>query len=91
MAEFFTYAVDRRLTPFWLPFGLRPGRDGVTLTDDGNFLARFGFLRGRLIPYGVGLSLRDEVVTLASRSFAVRRAIDVGRDQSATISHRPVR
>src|ERR1019366_6363529 len=45
MAEFFTYAVDRRLTPFWLPFGLRPGRDGVTLTDDGNFLARFGFLR----------------------------------------------
>ena len=33
MAEFFTYAVDRRLAPFWLPFGLRPGRDGVTLTE----------------------------------------------------------
>jgi hypothetical protein len=45
MAEFFTYAVDRRLAPFWLPFGLHPGRDGVTLTDDGTFLARFGFIR----------------------------------------------
>jgi len=45
MAEFFTYAVDRRLAPFWLPFGLRPGRDGVTLTDNGIFLARFGLLR----------------------------------------------
>ena len=45
MAEFFTFAVDKRLAPFWLPFGFRPGRDGVTITDDGNFLARFGFLR----------------------------------------------
>jgi hypothetical protein len=45
MAEFFTYSVDRRLAPFWLPFGLHPSRDGVTLTDDGLFLARFGFLR----------------------------------------------
>jgi len=45
MAEFFSYAVDRRLAPFWLPFGVRPDRDGVTLTDDGKFLARFGFLR----------------------------------------------
>ena len=33
MAEFFSYAVDKRLAPFWLPFGLRPGRDGVTITD----------------------------------------------------------
>jgi hypothetical protein len=45
MAEFFTYAVDKRLAPFWLPFGLRPGRDGVTITDAGTFLATFGFLK----------------------------------------------
>ena len=45
MTEFFTFAVDKRLAPFWLPFGFRPGRDGVTVTDDGIFLARFGFLR----------------------------------------------
>jgi hypothetical protein len=45
MPEFFAYAVDKRLAPFWLPFGLRPGRDGVTLTDEGTFVATFGFLR----------------------------------------------
>jgi hypothetical protein len=45
MAEFFSYAVDKRLAPFWLPFGLRPGRDGVTITDAGTFLATFGFLK----------------------------------------------
>ena len=45
MAEFYSYAVDKRLAPFWLPFGLRPGRDGVTITDGGTFLATFGFLK----------------------------------------------
>ena len=25
MAEFFAYAVDRRLAPFWLPFGIFTG------------------------------------------------------------------
>ena len=45
MAEFFTYAVDRRLAPFWLPFGVRPSKDGVTITDDGTFRATFGFFR----------------------------------------------
>jgi hypothetical protein len=44
MSDFFPYAVDLRLAPFWLPFGLRPGRDGVTVTD-GTFRATFGFLR----------------------------------------------
>jgi hypothetical protein len=29
----------------WLPFGARPGRDGVTLTGDGRFRATFGGLR----------------------------------------------
>ena len=24
MAEFFPFAVDKRLAPFWLPFGFRP-------------------------------------------------------------------
>jgi hypothetical protein len=45
MAEFFPYAVDMRLIPFWLPFGLRPSRDGVTITDDGTFRATYGFFR----------------------------------------------
>jgi hypothetical protein len=45
MAEFFAFAVDKRLAPFWLPFGLRPGKDGVTITDTGTFLATFGFLK----------------------------------------------
>ena len=44
MAEFFPFAVDFRLAPFWLPFGLHPGRDGVTVTDQ-TFLATFGFLK----------------------------------------------
>jgi len=42
MAEFFAYAVDNRLSPFWLPYGLRPSKDGVTITDDGTFRATFG-------------------------------------------------
>jgi hypothetical protein len=45
VAEFFAYAVDRRLAPFWLPFGLRPSKDGVTITDDGRFRATFGLVR----------------------------------------------
>jgi hypothetical protein len=45
MAEFFAYAVDKRLALFWLPFGLRPSKDGVTITDDGTFRATFGFLK----------------------------------------------
>ncbi len=44
MAEFFAFAVDIRLAPFWLPYGVRPGRDGVTVTDD-TFRATFGFLK----------------------------------------------
>jgi hypothetical protein len=45
MAEFFAYAVDKRLALFWLPFGLRPSKDGITITDAGTFLATYGFLR----------------------------------------------
>jgi hypothetical protein len=45
MAEFFAYAVDNRLSPFWLPYGLRPSKDGVTITDDRTFRATYGFVR----------------------------------------------
>jgi hypothetical protein len=45
VAEFFRYGVDKRLTLFWLPFGVRPSRDGVTITDDGTFRATFGVLK----------------------------------------------
>ena len=47
VTETFPYATDLRLVPFWGPFGVRPGKDGVTLTDDGRFVATFGFLRSR--------------------------------------------
>ena len=45
MAEFFALAVDKWLAAFWLPFGVRAGKDGVTITDAGTFLATFGFLK----------------------------------------------
>jgi hypothetical protein len=41
----FPYRFDARFAPMWLlPFGARPGRDGVTLTAAGRFRATFGFL-----------------------------------------------
>ena len=45
MDQIYPYATDLRLVPFWGPFGVRPGKDGVTLTDDGRFVATFGLLR----------------------------------------------
>jgi hypothetical protein len=45
MADFFKFEVDKRLVPFWLPFGLNPFTDGVTITDDGRFVAKFGFVK----------------------------------------------
>ena len=45
MTEFYRYSFDRRLIAFWGPFGVRPSRDGVTLTDDGRLRATFGFLK----------------------------------------------
>jgi hypothetical protein len=41
----FRYAIDKRFVFLWGPFALQPWRDGVTLTDDGRFVATFGFLR----------------------------------------------
>jgi hypothetical protein len=42
----FAYDVDRTLRAFWLPFGFRPERDNVTVTDD-EFSASFGRFRVR--------------------------------------------
>jgi hypothetical protein len=45
MNRLFIYAIDVRLAPMWIVFGVRPSKDGVTITDDGLFKAVFGFLR----------------------------------------------
>jgi hypothetical protein len=45
VSEVFRYAIDKKLAPMWLPFGVRPSKDGVTLTDTGRFVATYGFLR----------------------------------------------
>ena len=41
---FFPYRFDLRYAPLWAPLAAWPGRDGVTLTDDG-FRATFGVLK----------------------------------------------
>jgi hypothetical protein len=45
MAAVFKYEVDKKFIPLWAPMGLRPSKDGVTITDDGRFVATFGFVR----------------------------------------------
>jgi hypothetical protein len=45
VSEFFPYHYDRRFLPIWLGSGALPWRDGVTITDDGRFVATFGVLR----------------------------------------------
>ena len=45
MNQFFPYKVDMKFAPIWLPFGVRPSKDGVTITAEGLFKATFGFLR----------------------------------------------
>ena len=45
MTTTFPYDTDLRLVPFWGVFGVRSGKDGVTLTDDDRFVATFGWLR----------------------------------------------
>jgi len=86
MAEFFAYALDVRLAPFWLPYGLRPWRDGVTLTDE-TFRATFGLIklqtpRGNIdeahvtrdyrwwTAAGVRLSLADDGLTFGTNRSA---------------------
>lgn len=41
---FFPYRFDARYAPLWVPLAAWPGRDGVTLTEDG-FRATFGVLK----------------------------------------------
>lgn len=45
MSEFYPYQFDRRFLPMWLGAGALPWRDGVTITDDEQFVATFGVLR----------------------------------------------
>ena len=45
VGQHFLYEFDKKFAPMWAPFGVRPSRDGVTITDDQQFLAIFGFLR----------------------------------------------
>ncbi len=45
MARRFGYAIDRLYLPVLVPFGFRPAKDGVTLTDDGSMVATFGFIK----------------------------------------------
>jgi hypothetical protein len=45
VSEHFRYAIDKKFAPLLLPFGVRPSKDGVTLTDDGRFVATYGLLR----------------------------------------------
>jgi hypothetical protein len=40
----FPYAFDHRLIVFWGVWGARPGKDGVTLTDEGRLRATFGLV-----------------------------------------------
>ena len=40
----FGYAVDKRFLPVLLPLGFRSSTQGVTVTDDGDVDATFGFL-----------------------------------------------
>jgi len=42
MTSVFRYAFDHRLIAFWGVWGARPGKDGVTVTDDGRVRATFG-------------------------------------------------
>jgi len=43
--SFYRYSFDKRLVVFWGVFGVRPKKDGVSLTDDGRLRATFGFLK----------------------------------------------
>ena len=47
MTRHYEYAIDKRYLPVLLPMGLRASRDGVNLTDDGEFVATFGFVKLR--------------------------------------------
>jgi hypothetical protein len=45
MSRHFGYAIDKWFLPVILPLGFKRDSDGVTLTDDGSFVATFGFFK----------------------------------------------
>lgn len=45
VSQHFGYAIDKRYLPVLLPLLLRPSKDGVTLTDEGGFVATFGLFK----------------------------------------------
>ena len=45
MSESFPYERDRRFAAIWLPLLIGPGVQGVTLTDGGQLIARYGLLQ----------------------------------------------
>ena len=45
MAEVFPYSVDKRFAPVWILFGLRPSKDAVTIGDNNEFVATYGFFK----------------------------------------------
>ena len=47
MSTRFEYAVEKAYLPLLLPFGFRSSKDAVTLTDDAEFVATFGFFKIR--------------------------------------------
>jgi len=45
MSTFYRYSFDWTLVAFWGVFGVRPAKDGVTITNDGRLRATFGLLQ----------------------------------------------
>ncbi len=43
--RFFNYRLDQRFRFVWWPLGVREAKHGVTITDDGRFVATYGRLR----------------------------------------------
>jgi len=43
--RFFPFDFDRRFRWIWYPMGARPRTDGVSITEDGRFVATFGKFR----------------------------------------------
>jgi pyocin large subunit-like protein len=45
MATLYRYAFDKRLIALWGAFGVRPAKDGVTVTDEDALRATFGLFK----------------------------------------------
>ena len=79
----FPFRYDPRLSPMWLPFWAWPGTQGVTVTDDGRLVARYG-------PFHVDAPLsrvQDAHITGPYRWWT---AVGPRRSQGSVDSKRPV-